>query len=186
MGPGRPPCRRRSPAARVGQLWRTAPSCSSLFMFQEVETEACNTRRLEETLFPAPSSLASPRPSSPPLPHSCFISNTRSYSSKFEATAQNSKHCLSSHFLRSRRRWIWNIPRIWLWKFLAKDGWDVPGLFSPATDHPGARPSPSAFPSPGQLASSMQTGLGIAVTFFSQRFGGMGRGWGACLLRCAT
>ena len=46
--------------------------------------------------------------------------------------------------------------------------------------------SPSAFPSPGQLASSMQTGLGIAVTFFSQRFGGMGRGWGACLLRCAT
>ena len=54
-----------------------------------------------------------------------------------------------------------------------------------AADHPGARPPPSAFPFMRQLASSMQTGLGISVTSFSQRFGGMGRGW-ETYLSCAV
>lgn len=49
-----------------------------------------------------------------------------------------------------------------------------------AADHPGARPPRYAFPSLGLLASSMQTGLGISMTFFSQRFGGMGRGREMC------
>lgn len=49
-----------------------------------------------------------------------------------------------------------------------------------AADHPGARPPPCAFPSLGLLASSLQTGLGISMTFFSQRFGGMGKGWEMC------